>query len=220
MFAWLKFIFQTKEKTTPSPQLEEQKQFPRPVTIPPAPLGAELPIFKYYTDPLGNKSIVEEAGHCDCCEMVRDYMYDGPIYTRYGSPKVCPWCVDNGRAAEMWNATFQDRMVTGGTSAQETLSPKIYDEVMKRTPGYSSWQGNDWLFSNNDAMIFLGDAIGKELLKENNPRKIATVLSTLSELGDQWTAEHLKTLVHGGQPSVYVFYDRQNDSYHAYQDFT
>jgi len=120
----------------------------------------------------------------------------------------------------MWDATFQDGASHQNTATEKSfINPKIYEHVTKRTPGYSSWQGNKWIFSNTDAMLFLGEVVGKDMLAENNPKKISAVLSTLNKR-DSWTQEELKSLIHGGQPSVYLFYDRQNDSYHAYEDFS
>ena len=96
-----------------------------------------LPSFTYSPDPLGNGSIMKKE-------------------------EICPWCIADGSAAAKWSASFNDLQdVPPGVPTQVAL------EVETRTPGYESWQGNSWLFSPDDALVFLGEVCGARLSWKN-----------------------------------------------------
>ena len=173
-----------------------------------------LPKFKYYPDPVGNQSILEKLAICPCCENARNYMYTGNIYCVDEIEEVCPWCIADGAAAKKWDAGFME------SAFSNSVDPKIVEEINSRTPGYTTWQGARWLFSETDAMVFLGDVVGKKLLAEGNGAKIQAVLKTLNEFGNDWKQEDLVHLEFGGQPSVYLFQDRETGAFAAYNDFT
>lgn len=179
----------------------------------------ELPMFRYFPDPVGNRAIVRKDATCPCCGAARDHMYVGPIYCgRTDVQEVCPWCIADGSAAEKWSATFNDlRLDTPAGVPNEVVR-----EIAERTPGYETWQGNRWLFSPKDAMIFLGEVVGKQLLAEGNAAKIEACLGALGvEPGDvPQSLDILEIVDIGSTPAIYLFQDRESGEFRAYYDMS
>ena len=141
-------------------------------------------------------------------------MYVGPIYTTEARKAVCPWCIAEGRAAVTWGAKFNDvRGVPHG------VPEEVRDIIAQRTPGFETWQGNEWLFSDTDALVFEGEISGAALIAEGKAAKIAACRSALAEWN--YSADFdLREIVTGGQPAVYLFRDRDNGRFRAYADMT
>lgn len=110
----------------------------------------DLPKFKYHPDSIATGAIVAADDECSRCRERRGYVYEGTPYGLSDDLTVCPWCIADGSAAKEFNATFvQD--IEGDVAAD------IRKEVMERTPGYVSWQGENWLCHCDDACEFHGD---------------------------------------------------------------
>lgn len=115
----------------------------------------ELPVFRYHPDPLATCAVERRPIECACCGLARGFVYVQPVYaTTDLDEKLCPWCIADGSAAAKLGASFSDAapLIAAGLS-QETV-----EEVTLRTPGYSSWQQEEWLAHCNDACEFHGDA--------------------------------------------------------------
>lgn len=174
----------------------------------------KLPVFEYFPGFEAEGCLSAEGGTCPCCEEERSHIYEGPIYSTFDIAKVCPWCIENGSAAEKWEASFNDvRDVPNGVPAD------VVKRITSRTPGYVTWQGNTWLFSQSDALAFVGEVSGDELLAESDTGKITACRNALAEwgIGDDFD---LADITIAGQPAVYLFRDRQTGVYEAYADMT
>lgn len=141
-------------------------------------------------------------------------MFVGTLYCIDEIEDVCPWCIADGSAARKWDATFNN--VDGAT---ERVPKQVLDEIRLRTPNFETWQDYNWLFSDNDALVFVGEVDGKALLAESNDSKIEACLSALSKWNFGSPVEdvlpHVKI---GGQPAVYLFRDRDTGFYRAFSD--
>src|SRR3954470_9792806 len=128
---------------------------------PSADPDAPFPDFRYHPDPRSTGSIVESDAGCLACGMSRGYIYTGPAYTVQDlQPEVlCPWCIADGRAAAKFAAHFTDT----GVGVPDDVSADVVEEIASRTPGFSTWQGNHWLFHCGDGAAFLGPAGRAEL---------------------------------------------------------
>ncbi len=114
-----------------------------------------LPNFRYHPDPLATGAIEPRRIECVCCGHVRGFVYVQPVYaTRDLDEKLCPWCIADGSAASKLGASFSDALPL----LRAGLAQEIVDEVSLRTPGYSSWQQEEWLSHCSDACTFHGDA--------------------------------------------------------------
>jgi len=163
--------------------------------------SADLPRFKYHPDPIGTGSIEPTEAVCECCGEARGYAYAGGVYSSQVSEveAICPWCIANGSAAREWDATLID----AHDLARANLDASIIEEVTRRTPGYTTWQGDHWLVCCSDACEFHGDA----------PRDEITALDELglarlsAESG--FLVEDLREIAKGyepgGSPAFYKF---------------
>lgn len=174
----------------------------------------ELPKFEYFPDPVGNGCIVEKTGTCLCCGQEKPFMYVGPIYCIEDIEEVCPWCISDGRAADKWDASFNDVY-----NIADSVPKLIVALIDARTPGYETWQGNRWLFSETDALVFVGEVIGKDLIRQGEDDKITACREALQEWGIGSDFD-LSQVVIGGQPAIYLFQDKETSKFSAYADMT
>jgi len=175
----------------------------------------ELPRFEYFPDPVGNGCIVARKADCICCGLPRNHMYVGPIYSVDEIEEICPWCIADGLAAEKLSADFNDAL-----NIPEGIPEDVVLTVCCRTPGYRSWQDNQWLFSATDALIFLGEVSGKQVLDEGDASKTEVCMNALKKTWPDWTIEQLAEVTVGGQPAIYLFQDKETGVYAAYADYT
>ena len=103
--------------------------------------------FKYHPN--------HEEGVCNCCgRKVPEYI--GMAYSAEDIDCICLSCIHDGSAAEKFGAEFVQ-------FAEEVSDPEKRDELFKRTPGYMSWQGENWLACCDDYCAYLGTVGIKEL---------------------------------------------------------
>ncbi|CAM3967412.1 CbrC family protein [Roseateles saccharophilus] len=118
-------------------------------------MNNDLPVFRYHADPLSTGAIEPRRIQCACCGQARGFVYVQPVYaTSDLDEKLCPWCIADGSAAARLGASFSD----AHPLQKAGLPQDIVDEVSLRTPGYSSWQQEEWLAHCGDACEFHGDA--------------------------------------------------------------
>ena len=141
-------------------------------------------------------------------------MYVGPIYCIEDVEEVCPWCIADGRATEQWDASFNDVY-----NIPVSVPQHIVALIGTRTPGYETWQCNRWLFSDTDALVFVGEIIGKNLIRQGEDDKIAACREALQEWGISSDFD-LSQVVIGGQPAIYLFQDTETSKFSAYADMT
>jgi len=110
-----------------------------------------LPVFRYHPDPVASGSVHESLEVCACCGVARGYVYAGPVYAVDElDDKICPWCIADGKAHKKFDATFTD-----DEGFPDSLVRKIIHEVTRRTPGFSSWQSEQWQVCCGDAAAFI-----------------------------------------------------------------
>ncbi len=114
-------------------------------------------IFKYHPNIYENDIITKEIGVCQCCEKTVSE-YCNKLYAIETVRIICLECVANGKAAEKFDGQFiQDAEI------DKVDDPSKSDELFNKTPGYRSWQGENWLACCNDFCAFIGDVGTKEL---------------------------------------------------------
>ena len=117
----------------------------------------DLPSFRYHPDPLATSSLVESDATCAACDKARGYVYTGPVYAPGELEALCPWCIADGTAAETFGAEFTEV----GVGAPEDVARDVLEELAFRTPGFSGWQQEHWLYHCGDAAAFLGIDAGE-----------------------------------------------------------
>jgi uncharacterized protein len=159
-----------------------------------------LPGFRYHPNPIATGSVKPSEVACACCGQARGFIYEGSVY---GGARVagslCPWCIASGAAASRFNVFFsvEDSLVEAGVPRQAII------EVTRRTPGYNSWQQDEWQVCCGDACAFHGDATLAEL-KALEGERLARLQKRWPISPERWT-EFLKAHVPGGGISVFRF---------------
>jgi uncharacterized protein len=167
------------------------------------PVSNVLPSFRYHPDPLSTGSVVEASDACRSCGQRRGYIYVGPIYAAGEIPgrAICPWCIADGRAGSEFDAEFTDV----GWGVPEDVPASVLREVSQRTPGFSAWQQDHWLYHCDDACAFLG-RVGRADLGRY-PDALDVLLHENDCFG--WTAEQSRSYVDSldasGEATAYLF---------------
>jgi uncharacterized protein CbrC (UPF0167 family) len=161
---------------------------------------AEPPKFRYHPDPVSTGSVEKCDDACGRCGLARGYIYVGPVYCEQEpTDAICPWCIADGSAAEALDAEFSDPHPL----AKANLDPKIIDSVTKRTPGYTTWQGEEWQACCQDACAFLGDAEQADL--KSLPTDERQRLLARMGLDEEELVEIVENYQVGGSPAFYKF---------------
>jgi uncharacterized protein len=159
-----------------------------------------LPAFRYHPFPLQTGAVMPSTEACVCCGQSRGFVYTASVY---GSSelrgKLCPWCIADGSAARRFDLFFSD----DHPLLKSGVPKKIVDEVTRRTPGYISWQQEEWLSHCGDACEFHGDATPTDLSAATPDSKRA-VLDAYRLTEDQWS-EITSGYEPGGDPAIYKF---------------
>lgn len=116
-----------------------------------------LPHFKYNPNVYKNGMVEFGSGICQCCgEKTNAYIQN--IYAIEDIDCICMNCVSSGKAAHKFNGTYiQD--------ADWIDNPIATEELYKKTPGYISWQGENWAACCNDYCEYI-ETVGTKELEE------------------------------------------------------
>ena len=159
-------------------------------------LSQSLPHFIYHPDPLATGAFVEgEAKVCPSCGKKSNVYYNLLPYCIDNIENLCPFCIANGLAAEKFDAEFvQDAEWSGQTN------PEKDKLLFCQTPGYSSWQGENWLSCCQDQCAYLGTGGTRELMDMGIAEQ---VLADYEERGEYQDIEGY--LVKDGSLCGYLF---------------
>jgi uncharacterized protein len=174
------------------------------------------PAFRYHPDPVASGSIVASTARCACCAQARGFIYTGPTYSEASlEDALCSWCIADGSAARMFDATFVD---------SEALADDVDDDVRRVitecTPGFHSWQGEQWPSCCGEPAAFLTPA-GAAEITARFPRLEGALMSyVVYELGITGGAATrlLQALQRDHTPTAYVFQCLHCDNQPVYID--
>jgi hypothetical protein len=176
-----------------------------------------FPEFPYHPDPRSTGFVRESDGECRACGEARGYIYTGPVFAvEELGEELCPWCIADGTAAAAFDAQFTDV----DDDAPDDVPPEAVEQIARRTPGFSGWQQEHWLYHCGDGAAFLGLAGAKELAP--HPDAIDALRRELDDYGwsQEQVEEYLAALDRDGQPTAYLFRCRHCGQHLAYSDFT
>lgn len=159
-------------------------------------LSQSLPHFIYHPDPLSTGAFVEgEAKLCPSCGKESNIYYNLMPYCIDNIKNLCPFCIANGLAAKKFDAEFvQDAEWQGELDSEK--NQLLYCQ----TPGYSSWQGENWLSCCQDYCAYLGTVGTRELKAMGIAEQ---VLADYEERGEYQDIEEY--LVKDGSLCGYLF---------------
>lgn len=159
-----------------------------------------LPWFRYHPDPVASGVVKAGPEECICCGRSRGYIYTGPAYGEEEFKDcLCPWCIADGSAAGQLGASFADTHAL----ARAGISQEIRAQIEQRTPGYVSWQPENWLSHCADACAFHGDLSPEEL--EQLPEQVRTLLMKNYRIAESAWPGFVKGYRKGGDPALYKF---------------
>lgn len=122
-----------------------------------------LPHFNYNPNAYEDKNYFStEENICKCCGK-KTSLWTQWMYSAHDIDCICVHCIADGSAAKKFDGDFIDYAEPG------VSDPTKNDELMHRTPGYDSWQGEHWLTCCDDYCAFIGHVGCKELNKLNIP---------------------------------------------------
>ena len=122
-------------------------------------MPSPLPHFRYHPDPIATGSVVASELTCEVCDQARGYVYDGPVYGDTGDEgAICPWCIADGRAARLLDIELTDV----GIDVPDDIPVDVIDELVHRTPGFTGWQQEHFLFHCDDGAAYLGPFDGPD----------------------------------------------------------
>ena len=129
----------------------------------------ELPKFKYHPDPVKTGSIKKSDAVCESCNKQTGYVYTGSTYSKSNVENLCPWCIANGNAHNKFNVEFISFLIAVDAIDEDdedcTASKEAYDEVSYRTPGFSTFQEEEWQCHCDDLCEFHGLATVRDFRK-------------------------------------------------------
>ena len=98
------------------------------------------------------------------------------------------------------------------------MSPTVLEEISRRTPGFSGWQQERWLYHCADAAAFLGVVGWSDV--ENLPDAVSSLIADLADLGVEAADadEQVRSLSRGGDLSGYLFRCLHCGTHVAYSD--
>ena len=174
-----------------------------------------LPEFPYHPDPWATGFVERSDATCLSCERRRGFIYIGPVYAVDELVDcLCPWCIADGSAAERFDATFTD-----DERVPDSVPRVVIDAVTRRTPGFSGWQQEHWLYHCGDGAAFLGRAGWPDI--ESRPDALEALRR--EHAGLEWTPElveeYLRDLDRDGSPTAYLFRCRHCGAHLGYSDF-
>jgi len=159
-----------------------------------------LPTFTYHPDPIATGSIAISDAECVFCEQKRGYIYTSHTYCEEDiEDALCPWCIADGSAARRFDATFSDPEPL----LQAEVPEEVVEEVTRRTPGFTSWQQEEWLCCCDDACEFHGDPTRAHLATISGA-PLEDLLERMDWSPEEW-AEFLGVYEPGGSPAIYHF---------------
>ena len=174
----------------------------------------ELPKFEYHPNPIATGAVKSSDEICECCDKARGYVYNSTLYAEDEVEAICPWCISDGSAAKKFNGMFSaDYPLRAGGIPSDVIAT-----VCERTPGYNSWQQEEWQIHCGDACEFHGDAEKKELLSLQD-EALQHFLKKEMIKSEVWQ-EILEHYEKGGNPAVYKFKCHKCSEYIFTMDFT
>lgn len=168
--------------------------------------------FKYHPNVWGNdifsKNKDGSMAVCQCCSNKTEYYIEN-MYTSENVACICQKCISSGEAAIKFNGCFiQD------AEFSKVDDKSKHEELLYRTPGYLSWQGEYWLACCNDFCEYIGEVGTKEL----DEMRITYEVFEEYYNRDSYYEDAREYLVKGGSMAGYLFRCLNCGKYHLWVD--
>jgi uncharacterized protein CbrC (UPF0167 family) len=174
----------------------------------------DVPTFRYHPDPVGTGEVITSDAPCRCCGRHRGLMYTGPVYSEDEVvEELCLWCISDGSAATLFEAEL-----TAVLDVPADVPRAVLTEVLTRTPGFSGWQQERWMFHCADAAAYLGKVGYEDLLVVPEALEMLDRPATGHQEADGNRDNYLRTLSATGEATGYLFRCLHCGTHLAYSD--
>jgi uncharacterized protein CbrC (UPF0167 family) len=143
----------------------------------------ELPHFKYIPNAYELGLFSKEIFTCDICKTEQNFRYTGPIYLENeksngtfkiteSEHKICAYCIENGKAADLLNADFKDvDILDQACYNKEQIDEETCDAVIKtwlyQTPNFKGLVTELWPICCSNFTAFTGYLGTGEIAAQN-----------------------------------------------------
>lgn len=176
-----------------------------------------VPHFRFHPDPVASGSIVVSEKPCRCCGLERGWIYAGPTYSVNDLDEaLCPWCIANGEAHQKYGVTF-----VATEAFHDDVPDEIVDEISQRTPGFASFQQEQWPSCCEEPGAFKCPAGIREIRQHYRTMEgdlMSYIVHELNISGGS-TRQLLESLHRDQSPTAYVFQCRKCDRHFGYLDY-
>jgi len=165
-----------EQKRTVEQLYEEALKEPNPYLLKDIEYPSDYPVFRFCPNPLITQSVEESSEPCECCGKVDKYSYVagmqlGDLDTEIGN--LCLWCIANGEAAKKFKGVFTEYSCI----ANRKTDKYITEEIMHRTPAFTTWQDPEWLSHCKTPCAYIGRVYIADLLKMGIYKQVRTELA-------------------------------------------
>ncbi len=175
-----------------------------------------LPPFRFHPDPLRSGSVVASDATCRRCGQARGYIYTGPVYAEEDlDDALCPWCIADGSASDEFEAEFVDI-----EAFADQVPDAAIEEICFRTPGYNTFQSEQWPACCDDATAFLAPVGYAELEGEFREFQGSVLNHIIYEMRISGGAATrlLQSLNRDAGPTAYLFRCLHCGQHHVHVD--
>ena len=158
-------LYEEVLRDNPNPYLLKDIEYP-----------TDYPVFRFCPNPLRTQSVIESSEPCQCCGKVSKYSYVVALYSHETDEEyigLCLDCISNGKAARKYKASFTER----DEIANRTTDKAATEEIMYRTPSFSTWQEREWLSHCKMPCAYIGQVYIGDLLKMGIYKQVRTELA-------------------------------------------
>ena len=110
------------------------------------------PFFRFHPGAYERGSFVASEKPCDVCRRPSVWLYGGLVYVAGHPPAVCARCIADGALS----AFSKGRHAMHDADFGDDVDGALADEVMQRTPGFSTFNAFEWPVRDGKPMVYVG----------------------------------------------------------------
>lgn len=177
--------------------------------------------FRYHPDPVATGSAEGLTSPCVLCGRTSGLAYKGPVYGRRPDGPLCLECIRDGSASTRLSGAGARAEFTDVGGPECTGIPlRVLDEVACRTPGFSGWQQEHWLYHCGDAAAYLGRVGASEVERLPDARQALLDEAIGYGVAKEDAEAHLAELHPDGNAAAYLFRCLHCGTHSAYLDLS
>jgi uncharacterized protein CbrC (UPF0167 family) len=195
-----------------TPSGERPRTVASPTSASAARAYENLPTFRFFPSAFAAGRFSRTDELCSGCAKARGWLYEGVVYaTDLDDAKFCPWCIAGGRVAAL-GGTFND--------LERPADGQL--EVEACTPGFDSWQDQQWPVHHDLPCTFVA-VVGFDDLRHLGDAAVLAMKTEVRSWGG-WTDEAISAFVGrltvSGQPTGYIWRCENCGAYTCRADFS